>query len=161
MERIALTPRPTPPSRILPPGLTTEEYENRFLAEFGVAPGERGLYEDATGEFLVISNALFRSRRGTSKFRNGRERYVLLYADTIKDPDEIRLAWTLLPTGRMAKRRRYIARWNADGVDVPVLVVYEAGRGHEGWVGVTAFASDTIAYLEKRREEGYLLHAKK
>jgi len=65
---------------------------------------------DVTGERLLVGDAVFRERDGRLKIRKrGRERHVLLLADTIRTPDEI---WQTQAIGsrRIAARRRYLGR---------------------------------------------------
>ncbi len=66
-----------------------------FLHEFGADIEKVGIYKDVTDEPLVIDEALFRNKK-TMKFKankSGRGTYMRLLAETIKDPDEIRLMW--------------------------------------------------------------------
>lgn len=147
-----LPPRQAPASRLLPEGLTDQEYADRFLGEF-MEPGERhAYYQDAAGELLLISDALLRERSGELKAnKRGRGKYLLLLADTIKRPQEIRLGWAEYG-GRTIPRRRYIAYWQVEGQDVPTLAVFETGP--QGWVGVTAYSPDDMADLDRRSREG-------
>ena len=144
--------RSAPASRILPSDLSDNEYTNRFLGEFGISGGQRDtIFRDAVDEPIIISDQLFIDRKGQSKLRmRGRERFLLLLADTIRSPDEIWVAGGAVP-GKSALRRRYVAQWAVDGQDAPGLAVFEAGP--EGWVGVTAFSPDLITrpnYLDHR-----------
>ena len=139
-------------ARILPADLSDIEYIDRFLGEFGIQPRDarETVFRDATGEPLIISEALFRDRGGGLKIRKrGRHRHVLLLADTIRAPDEIWRAWGQYDR-KAVIRRRYIARWEVGDEDVPALTVFETGP--QGWVGVTAFQADSDRYLETARE---------
>ena len=145
--------RPAPLSRVLPPNLDDIEFVHRFLCEFGIQPidgqGPK-IFVDVTGERLLVGDAIFRERDGRLKVRKrGRERHVLLLADTIRTPDEI---WQSQDIGsrRTAPRRRYLARWQAGGREIPTLAVFEA-RG-DSWVGVTAFQADTTKYFDTIRQ---------
>ena len=84
--------RPAPLSRILPPSLDDLEYVHRFLREFGIQPIDghgREIFADVTGQRLLVGDAIFRERDGRLEIRKrGRERHVLLLADTIRTPDE-------------------------------------------------------------------------
>jgi len=83
-----LPPRQARADRLLPAGEQPQWYVRRFLEEFGVEPGEIGLFRDAAGEYLAIGEALFRDRhRDYKALKRGRERHVLLLADTIRSPD--------------------------------------------------------------------------
>jgi len=150
----ALPPaRPAPASRLLPDNLSDQDYVEAFLGEFGVGASERAtVYFDVAGEPLLISDALFRERSGELKvIKRGRARYLLLIADTIKTPDEIWEDWGDYG-GKSVLRRRYVARWQVEGKDVPALGVFEVGP--QGWVGVTAFSPDEQSYLERRARRG-------
>ena len=67
-----------------------------------MGPGERHTYyQDAAGEMLLISDALLRERSGELKAdKRGRGKYLLLYADTIKQPQEIWDDWANSETAR-------------------------------------------------------------
>jgi len=141
--------------RVLPNDLDDQDYVARFLAEFGL-DNERGdrseIIEDVTGEPLLISDALFRERGGELKVRKrGRERYVLLLADAIREPDEIWEAWATFGARRVL-RRRYVARWQVEGSEVPALAVFETGP--QGWAGVTAHKPDDVSDLDSRSRIG-------
>ena len=147
-----LAPRKASSDRLLPDNLTDQEYADRFLAEF-MEPGERHTYfEDVAGELLLISDALLRERSGNLKAnKRGRGKYLLLYADTIKNPQEIWEDWAEFGDRRVL-RRRYVAYWQLEGEDVPALTVFETGP--QGWVGVTAHSTDNAASLERRARHG-------
>lgn len=146
-------PRPAPVSRVMPDDLPPTQYVEAFLAEFGIAEGERkAIFEDVTGELLVISDDLFRAFDGTLKIgKRDRARYVRLYADTIKAPDEV---WVDFAEhgGREVLRRRYIARWALAESAVNALAVFEVGPA--GWVGVTAFDAGSAGNLQTQARLG-------
>lgn len=146
--------------RVLPSGLPDDDYINAFLAEFGLGSGEREtLFEDVAGEFLIISDALFRDHSGNLKLKKrGRERHVLLYADTIRDPDEIWEDWAQFGKQRVL-RRRYLARWQIAGDDTPTIAVFETGR--HGWIGVTAHDPKDIEYIDRRSRQGEMVWQRK
>ena len=148
--------RVAPASRVLADGLSERNYVNAFLSEFGVAAGERStIFEDVTGELLVINDALFTAKDGSTKvLKRGRAPYVLLLADTIKLPDEIWLDWAEFGN-KTILRRRYVARWSIKGSSVPALVVFETGP--QGWIGVTALTPDETKYLEQHGRRGELV----
>ena len=150
-------PRTAPASRVLSVDLSDDAYVDAFLSEFGVRPGGEGVFVDVAGERLVIGDQLFRVRGEESRLKlrkEGRERYVLLLADTIRAPDEIWHTWGDV-SGRPRRRRRYVAQWRVEGESVPALTVFETGA--DGWVGVTAFSPDlsrSPEYLESRVRQG-------
>lgn len=112
----------------------------------------------AVGEYLVLSDLLFRDQQGTLKVaKRGREQYVRLLADTIKTPDEI---WEDFADigGRVVARRRYVAVWQDAEQLVPLLTAFETGP--QGWVGVTAFRADDAAYLERAARRGTRVYAR-
>ena len=137
---------PLPPPRtagtadLLPDGPPPQDYAKAFLAEFGADIGAPVIFEDASGESLVISEVLFQSAGGKWKAtKRGRGPWMLLLARALKDPDEIwaRLEWNYY-TKKANVRRRYVARFQVEDQEgAPALVVYE--RGADGWTGTTAF----------------------
>lgn len=156
----ALTPDPLPPprsapvSRLLPDGQSDDAYVQAFLEDWGIAPRETLLYQDVTGEYLTISDALFFSRSGESKAdKRGRGRFLLLMADTIRSPDEIRVGWD---EKNKRLRRRYIAQWHVAGAEVPALVIFEWSKNE--WVGVTALRGKHAEYLERRGRLGEVIY---
>ena len=133
---------------LLPSGEDARFYIGAFLAEFGVALDGRGKFVDAQGVELVISDAVFRDKKGGFKVKKlGRERYALLLADTVKRPDDIYETWV---SGQKAwsLRRNYVARWvDANGRKFDTLVVF-SGRGERR--GVTGFAPEHDEYVSRR-----------
>jgi len=127
-------------SRGTPSGLADEEYARRFVAEFdGQLAG--GVFFDVMGEALPINVYLFKDGKGAWKvLKNGRERYLPMLADTIKNPDEIWLAWQPVKSGGHVLRRRMIKQFNIEGSVTPGLAVFEEGA--DGWTGVTVFQVD-------------------
>lgn len=131
--------RPVASTRLLPANLSEEEYLRRYLGEFGATPDAPKVFRDKVGEALVVGRDLFLNAKGQLKVRKrGRDRYLLLLADAVRDPDEIwvRLEW-LHAKGKAVVRRRYITRYRVEGSDEPMLAVFE--RGSDGWSGVTTF----------------------
>ena len=152
-------PRVAPATRLLPDDLPEDQYIDSFLAEFGAASGDRfKVFEDVAGTPLMISDELFRDGKGELKVKKrGRQRYILLLADTIKTPDEIWEGWGKFGNKEVL-RRRYIARWKVDGEETDTLAVYETGP--QGWVGVTAFNVDDKKNLEKQARQGKRVYKK-
>ena len=132
-------PRQISSQRLLPADLSDDAYLRRYLAEFGATPERAAVVTDVVGERVVVGRDLFSDPQGVLKVRKrDRERFLLVLADTLRDPDEVwaRLEW-LHGAARPAVRRRYIARFQIEGETTPLLVVFE--RGADGWWGVTAF----------------------
>ena len=120
------------------------------LAEFGVDKNERfTVFKDVTHTYLAISEALFRARSGDLKLKKrGRQKFILLMADTIKDPAEIWEGWSEWGD-RQVLRRRYLGRFATPAKDIDVVTVFETGA--QGWVGVTAFGADQKSLLQSAR----------
>lgn len=144
------TPRPAAANRLMPEGLTDEEYVNRFLDEFGATEGSPAVFRDKVGDSVVIGRGLFPDAKEGALKGSGRQ--LLLLADALQEPDEVwvRLEW-LAEQNKAVLRRRYISRLELDGQAVPALAVFEVGQ--DGWDGITtlAQASGDPEYLEQLR----------
>lgn len=141
------------------PGKQSERfYMDTFLKEFGVASGETMIIKDAIGEPLVIGEDLFKTAAGNLKItKRGRERYLKLLAQTIKNPYEV---W-LVPQrskkdSKVILRRRYIRAFST-GPDNKLTGFVAFDYSSSGWEGVTAFAPDDLDYADKLRN-GVLLY---
>lgn len=136
-------PRRLPASRLLPDGLSDEEYAAAFLEEFGASLEQPKLVRDIVGERVAVGRGLFEQRRtGRLKAdKNGRGRYMKILADALQSPDEIwvRLEWQAAKR-KAVVRRRYIARFTLPGEDAPALAVFEWSES--GWSGITTFVAD-------------------
>lgn len=149
---IAKAPPPSPraihESRLLPDGLAAEDYVRQFLKEFGGDIGKPVLFKDVTGEYLLISEELFKSPSGKWKvFKRGRHRHLLLLADAIKEPDEIFHVWQEYPKGRMSLLRHYLVQWQ--GIEGGGFTLFDTSK--TGWSGITSFNVDKDEYLKKQR----------
>ena len=152
-------PKPSPADRLLPAGLSDEEYVGRFLGEFGATVDKPSVFTDVLGERLVISEDLFRDRQGRLKRGTKRRRSFLLLADTIKDPDEVWWHWAenkVLSTEAKEPvyelRRRYLSRRIIGDEEQPLIVVFDVGES--GWQGVTGVASARAGNLARSRAGG-------
>lgn len=153
-------PAPTPvvPSRILAADLKDEEYVKAFLGEFGADIGKPAAFRDAAGHAIAVGEELFRDFAGGWKVaKMGRQQYMLVLADALRDPDEIWVDWeTIRRTGQTVLRRRYLKRLQlprkAGG-----LAVFEWTSA--GWSGITDFTPGAGKYLEAQRR-GALLYRK-
>jgi len=88
-------------------GWSEIDYVNRFLKEFGADMDNPVIYRDVMNDPIVISDELFKDRikGGYKVFKAGREMYIKLLADTIKDPAEIWLTWVQVENkARLCKR---------------------------------------------------------
>ncbi|MFZ5466600.1 MAG: phage minor head protein [Pseudomonadota bacterium] len=148
-------PRPFPRERLLPTGKSDEWYVAAFLAEFGASLDKHALYEDVTSETLVIARELF-VHPGTGRLKvqkRGREVFLPLLADTIKDPD-IKLQsidWHHAAR-KVVLRNRYLASWHIEGNASPAIAVFEWGT--LGWYGITAYQRDAgVTYAEMLAQE--------
>lgn len=132
-------PRPFPASRMLPAGLSQEEYASAYLSEFGATLDEPAIFRDVLGDRLVIGKALFTDAKGNLKAdKRGRGAWISMLAETLINPDEVwvRLEW-LHSVQKAVVRRRYIAQYLIEGQEAPGLAVFETGA--DGWTGVTTF----------------------
>ncbi|WP_286694985.1 PBECR2 nuclease fold domain-containing protein [Spongiibacter sp. UBA1325] len=141
------TPEPLPAPRpyhgqLLPAGQPEQDYARAFLQEFNADLNAPRTFTDVTGEPLMISEELFKTRKGTWKIvKQGRERYLPLLAMALKDPDEIWVAaeWHGA-TAKPVLRRRYVAEFDIAGQEQPGVAVFEWGR--DGWAGITTYQAD-------------------
>lgn len=135
-------PRAANPERLLSEGLSEQDYVDRFLAEFGATREKPVSFIDKVGEPLTISADLFTAADGVLKAtKAGRAPYLLLLADSIKNPDEIWWVWELgSKTKKPILRRRYISRFDLGDTQAPALSVFEFDRSGWEWNGVTNFA---------------------
>jgi hypothetical protein len=126
------------PEKIMAQGLTDTAYLTAFMAEFNAQPNDVVYFQDAIGNLLPISKELFINRsNGELKIqKNGREQYLLLLADTIKNPQEI---WIdVVDRGdKLLIKRRYINIYANDAGEVAGLAVFDL-VGNE-WRGTTLF----------------------
>ncbi|MGQ3072566.1 MAG: PBECR2 nuclease fold domain-containing protein [Ferrovibrionaceae bacterium] len=142
---------PADPERLLPAGQAEEWYVDRFLEQFDAARGRPVMWQDPTGERLIISDEMFRTRSGEWKvLKRGRERFLALLADALKEPDEIWHSWFTPADGGPARlRRRYLKVVQLGPGEQPLLLVYEQGR--DGWSAVSGFQTDE-RYIQGQRQ---------
>lgn len=148
----ALAARSVSADRLLPSGLTDQDYVSRFLGGFGASESAPVLFKDVTGDSVVIGRNMFTTKRtGQLKVqKRGREQTLLLVAQALREPDEVwvRLEW-MYAQQKAVVRRRYLARFEVEGKAAPALAVFEVGS--DGWDGVTGFVADSEDYLEALR----------
>lgn len=147
---------PPPPARpikkdlILPADLKDEEYADLFLKEFGTKIGKPVVFNDIIGEPLIIGDDLFRQGNGELKAnKRGRGQYLLLLAQTIKDPDEVFWAWREYPKGKMTLTRQYLSYWDGADRGAGGFTMFDVSAN--GWSGITTFPADEKEYLAKQR----------
>lgn len=134
-------PRQLPAAVILAADLAAETYVGEFMRRLGGSIAEPTIVRDVIGERIVVGAEMFQDGQGAWTVLNGgRARYLPLFAETLRTPDEI---WTRLEWHEGLQqafvRRRYIARFNIDGQNAPALAVFE--RGADGWTGLASFAA--------------------
>jgi|UPI00035FDF65 hypothetical protein len=119
-----------------------EAYARQFLQAFDADIGKPVVFTDAAGEAVVISEALLKDVRGRWKIaKRGRERFLLMMADAIKNPDEIWVGMEWMHSQKRAVvRRRYVSRRLIDGVDKTAFTVFEFAT--DGWRGKTSYVLD-------------------
>jgi hypothetical protein len=142
----------------LPDGLSDADYAAKFLAEFGATLEQPAIYRDVVGEPLVMSGDMFRPHGADSGYakatKRDRNRYMLMLADAVKEPDEIWMHW-VGREGNWKLHRRYIGVFQITGEPQPALAVFEEGT--DGWLGETIYQvskkSDRLAkdYINSKR----------
>ena len=146
-NRRPLEPLPAPRAisakALLPQGMPPQAYVQAFLALLGATLEQPAIVRDVVGERLVVGKELFQTAQGEWKaLKRDREQFLPLLAQTLLEPDEIwlRLEW-MYALKKAVVRRRYVARFEVEGQEVPALVVFE--RGDDGWGGITTFQGAT------------------
>lgn len=155
-------------SMIVPDGLGEEDYAKAFLAEFGADLGKPVVFQDVTGDPMLIDEALFKSGAGEWKAtKDGRGPYMRLLAHAIRSPDEIwmRSEESRERPGTWLLKRRYLKTFEIDGhgSESPQYGLSVFEYGSEGWSGSTAMISQASRgpgarrrYIERQRD-GFLL----
>lgn len=139
----SIYPQPMDASKLLPkcknPNDKKEqrEYIDLFMQQFGGTFGKSVSFTDASGKKLNISPRMFKDRKtGEYKiFKNGREQYLLMLAEALKNPTEI---WEDTETrkGKPTTIRRYVATYQLGGERVSGTIVFDLMNGR--WEGTTA-----------------------
>ena len=146
---------PMPPARTVeasrlidPIGKTEDQLIDMFIAEFE----GKIILKDKIGEPILISkDFFFNFRTGRHKLdQKLRKKAILLFADTIKNPDEIWWSWEYHEFEQRYKLiRRYFAQFNVEGIAAPIMIAFETSK--DGWKGLTAFRPRKVDYLKKQR----------
>ena len=150
----------------LPPGLEERDYVKAFLKPFGADFGKPVLFRDASGQVLPVSDGMFTDGSGVLKFaKRGRGPEMARLAETIIDPDEIWVDWSLGKGGVTRLIRRYLRLAPTEqGTGTAGFSMFEWSSS--GWSGVTAFPATkgvdkvNTDYLERQRA-GALLYRRK
>lgn len=142
---VATDPLPPPrhlPDPAWPDKMNDEDAVSRFLHLFGATLEKPTVFTDVADEQLIISRELFiQKTKSGDKWKvgkQGRDMFLPLLAETIKQPDEI---WMLIEWHHQQKkaviRKRYIAQFDIGDQHKSGLAVFE--EGSDGWFGVTTF----------------------
>jgi hypothetical protein len=160
----ATPPAPKPvkvlASDLLPDNLTEKQYVDHFIKRIG-----KNTFIDKTGTPLPINDRLFKLGDGSWKVGKGKRRvYMLLLADTIKEPDEIWMRWENRADGKgYVLKRRYLKAYELE--DGQFGVGSFEWNPKDGWQGSTIFSPDNKqekrreAYYERQRD-GFLIYRK-
>jgi len=145
---------------LLPDNLSPDDYAESFLRPFGATMQQPVIFRDVLGEHLVIGSELFiNPKTGKLKsMKNERGPFMQLLAAAVQLPDEIwaRIEWHGARQQAVV-RRRYVAQFQVEGENAPMLAVFEVGR--DGWTGITTFSPSQdindmrVGVLLYRREE--------
>ncbi|AQZ51919.1 PBECR2 nuclease fold domain-containing protein [Martelella mediterranea] len=150
-----------PAARLLSEGLSDEDYAARFLREFGIDPGGYGYFRDASGGIVTLSERLFLTRdqsgaiTGSKANKFDRGPYMLLLADTIRDPDEIWADWARVASGVVLKRSYLRSFLLPD--EKSLFVRFEWSS--KGWIATTGFQTNA-RYIRNFRK-GAMLYRRK
>ena len=131
-------------------------YLTQFMGQFGADYNDQVIIEAKTGlHQLLVSDELFTNhKKGDYKIaKQGREQYVLYIADTILNPNEIRLE-----EGDFGDKHLYfLSRYLIKKDIMNVLAVFrKTDKIWTGWTGYQNFRSD---YFETKRT-GQLIYRK-
>lgn len=137
----SIYPQPMDASRLLPkcknPNDKKEQrqYIDLFMQQFGGTFEKAVSFTDASGKKLNISPRMFkdRNKKGYKIFKNGREQYLLMLAEAIKNPTEI---WEDTKKGGNTAIRKYVATYRLGNERVSGVIVFDLMNGR--WEGTTA-----------------------
>lgn len=153
---------------LLPKGKPDKYYVEQFLSEFGATINNGVFFKDVVNDMMYISDEMFVNRKnGKYKVqKNGREIYIKLFAQVIKDPLEV---WVDVVTdGKHIKiQKRYIDIFVNEAKKVAGLVIFDQINGV--WRGTTAFnvAQETnreiidYKYIDEKVRKGVLLYERR
>lgn len=147
--------------RLLDRDLPAQTYVDHFLGEFGLSSERNGYFRDRSGGIIALSQRMFQERTaegdvvGLKSAKFDRGRYVLLMADTIRDPDEIWVDWAQVASGA-ALRRAYLKTFVLPDKRA-IFLRFEWTR--HGWVAVTGF--DTSYKYVSNYRKGALIYVRK
>lgn len=152
---------------------------NEFLSEFKATLTTPAVFlDERINAAMVIGSSMFTSvgatyseSLGDEQFKmtmegkGGRKKYMRLFAQTIKDPDEIWQSWETVKKkpefeGQKILVTHYLKAFvftDADGAERYMIAVFRKSR--LGWYAVTTFHSSRDSYFEKMRR-GFLAYKK-
>jgi hypothetical protein len=149
------------PDMMLPPAnpnaSVAEEkwYIKKFLSQFGCGFDDKKPFVDKSGESVIISKEMFINKEESrlhgrtiyKATKRAREQYLLLLADTIKNPTEI---WVIKPTPASKEERRYISVYKNTTGEIAGYAVFHHKGGE--WVGVSTYSPDDLPTLDGKRK---------
>lgn len=139
--------RPVDAARLMPEGLPTEDYAKAFLAEFGADLDRPAFHRDPSGGIVTVDRSLFADRKAGE-----RDRYALVLADAVRDPDEIWVNWVADAAGNITLMRSYLRQVKIGTQRLAVLF----GWSPRGWLGLVG-SGVSPGDIEKQRR-GALLY---
>lgn len=143
-------PRRTQP-RLLPNGLSGDDYAKRFIAEFAASGDDTSAaWPSLYGLHLLISNKMLRKQKGAWKSdKRGRGPYLPIIAEGIKDPDEV---WVEEDRRYRAVKLYYLARFKRGAETVRTIGVFESAG--EMFEGLTAYTAERDNYFDQKIRGG-------
>ena len=138
--------------------ISEKEYINIFMKNFSGNFDSQIPFKDVLNESVIISNDLFYDRKNqTFKVFRGREKYLNILADTIKNPMEIWNVEIKNDNGHIRKCKRYISIYEVEDKKIGSLIVFDLVDGQ--WQGTTSFISSDLKYIDKQRK-GTIIYQK-
>lgn len=140
---------------LLPTGREGQFYLDRFMERFNAGPNETALVQARTGlHTLAVSGLMFEDHKtGKSKIeKRGRAPYLLHVAETVLDPDEIRLH----QGGHGERALYFLSRFLIKREVMNIFAVFN--QDGEMWTGWTGYQDRRPEYLELKRRGGVLLY---
>ena len=154
---------------LLPGNLTQMAYINAFLGEFGIKYGQSAVFKlPGVNLPMVINEKLFLDKKENvfKVIRQGRERYLKLLAQTIKNPFEIWVHPTTLPGGKQVNTLSLLRLFmlEEESRRIGGLGIFRLYNGRN-WSGSTVFTPNARAgereifkYLDEMRLKILLEH---
>lgn len=135
-----LAPRPGPAA--LAADVILDEAATAFLGRLGLDPTQAKVFTDVAGERIPVGPALFTSPAGTAAtFTTAQLQAMPLAAEALAAPAEIRWVWRRAVNGQAELTRRYIARLQAAGRVIDVVLEHVVG-GRGRWTVASSLDAD-------------------